>query len=1103
MKSTQTHFLLGLGLLLGGHHAFAQTQPATNQAFQFNGTATSVVKVANFANPAGDFSIEAWASIGTGGAAEDDIVSTHENSGPRKGYFIEYAYAGGNAPGLRAGIAGSSGNFISAQYNGANWQPGQWHRVVMTFSVTSRAIRLYQDGVQVATATMAAGETPVYSTRPLAIGGSDSYPDNAFNGSIDEVRFWDRELTALEIETNTHLKGATTATGLRAYYPLDELGTANAVSNLASTGLTGTAGAAITAASVATSYAPIELAPITGLRYKGNWAGQNSSNNGGLTVASAYTTEPVFVLNGRTAATGLTAAGVPSSVQRRLQRVWRFEKSGQTALAANTLRFSLGDLGIVPGTTGAIYLLRSRGNSTYSLAVPTAGTEANGIVSFPVADTTKAYLTLGFAQTPQIDGPLVATGSVWKYLDNGTDQGTAWQANAFNDATWASGNAELGYGDSDEATTVSYGPSATNKFVTTYFRQNFNVSSLVGFTSVKLRLKRDDGAVVYINGVEVFRSNMPTGAVAYNTFASATVDGANESTFFEATLPASVLAAGANTIAVEIHQDRVASSDISFDLELLRDTSPTLVCPPMAATYLSNYTSVEPGAQLQGLKIPSTHTFQLLMQSGDAYANPADGVVKENNDFTAYVPIAGSSTNGYLSVNHEGSSTASSGVSMLNLNFNPATKLWNVTAKNPVNFTPVVGTYNNCSGGITPWNTVITCEENTPTAPTDSNNDGYLDFGWNVEMDPATHTVKDQNGDGTPDKLWKMGRFKHENVVVSADRRTVYEGADEGGSSYVYKYIATTAGNLATGSLYVLRLNGPLGTATSGIWIQVPNGTPTECNSVTATAGALGATNFSGVEDVEISPLDGRIYFTSKSNSRVYRFVDAPTAISGFEVFIGGQDYTINYGTGTATESWRDGNDNLTFDTEGNLYVLQDGGRNHIWMVKPCHTQANPAVELFAVTPTGSEPTGMTLSPDNKFMFVSLQHPSSTNTLATTDAAGQSVVFNKSSTLVIARKTNLGTTALAVKNAGNTLAKVEVYPNPTASELNVEFSAVKKEAATVQVFNTIGAKQMEQPAALIVGANHLKVPVSKLRPGMYVLVIKTAGSTTSSTFIKQ
>ena len=537
-----------------------------------------------------------------------------------------------------------------------------------------------------------------------------------------------------------------------------------------------------------------------------------------------------------------------------------------------------------------------------------------------------------------------------------------------------------------------------------------------------------------------------------------------------------------------------------------------VACPTLPADHLSRFTSVMPSTQPQDLRIPATHTFQMLAQGGQAYTTAADGTMKEAFDFTAYVPVGTSSTNGYLSINHEGSSAAASGVSMLNLSFDATTKLWNVNAKNPVNFGSVVGTYNNCSGGVTPWNTVVTCEENTPTAPTDSNGDGYLDFGWNVEIDPTTHTVKDQNGDGTPDKLWRMGRFKHENVVVALDRRTVYEGADEGATlSFVYKYVAATAGQLANGTLYVLKLDGAVGTATTGSWLPLPNTTPTECNTTATLAQALGATSFSGVEDVDISPVTGQIYFTAKGPGTTYRFTDTGTTVSNFEVFVGNspgvtnRTYPINYGTGTINEAWGTGNDNLTFDSQGNLYILQDGGRNHVWLVRPCHTQAAPAVEIFAVTPAGCEPTGMTLSPDERFMFISMQSPNSTNALATTDAAGQSVVFNKSTALVIARKGELGTaTPLAAASAKTELARADLYPNPvTTTGLTLELTNSQGEAANLQVFNSIGARVLEQAATLVKGVNHLEVPTHQLRPGHYTLVVKTVTSTTTRHFIKQ
>ncbi len=172
---------------------------------------------------------------------------------------------------------------------------------------------------------------------------------------------------------------------------------------------------------------------------------------------------------------------------------------------------------------------------------------------------------------------LVPTGSAWKYLDNGSNQGTAWRSTAFNDSGWASGPAELGYGDGGEATVVSYGPNASAKYVTTYFRHAFNVANPAAYSSLTLRLLRDDGAVVYLNGTEIYRSNMPGGAVAYTTLASSAID---DNTFYSATVGIGLLAAGANVLAVEIHQANRTSSDISFNLELTASDTISLTRGP-------------------------------------------------------------------------------------------------------------------------------------------------------------------------------------------------------------------------------------------------------------------------------------------------------------------------------------------------------------------------------------------------------------------------------------------------------------------------------------------------------------------------------------------
>jgi calcineurin-like phosphoesterase family protein/purple acid phosphatase-like protein/fibronectin type III domain protein len=175
-------------------------------------------------------------------------------------------------------------------------------------------------------------------------------------------------------------------------------------------------------------------------------------------------------------------------------------------------------------------------------------------------------LAIGPSSSWALDTPLITSGSVWSYLDNGSNQGTAWRGVGFNDSGWATGPAQLGYGDGDEATVVSYGPDANNKYITTYLRRTFNVVDPNQFTSLKLNMIRDDGAVVYINGVEVWRLNLPSGTIAFNTLATVAVP--DETAWQTASIGSSVLVAGTNTIAVEMHQSAVTSSDISFDFSM-------------------------------------------------------------------------------------------------------------------------------------------------------------------------------------------------------------------------------------------------------------------------------------------------------------------------------------------------------------------------------------------------------------------------------------------------------------------------------------------------------------------------------------------------------
>ena len=204
-----------------------------------------------------------------------------------------------------------------------------------------------------------------------------------------------------------------------------------------------------------------------------------------------------------------------------------------------------------------------------------------------VIDTALIRISVGY---PAVAATFISAGATWKFLDNGANPGATWAQRAYNDTVWRSGAAQLGYGDGDETTVVSFGPSSGNKYITTYFRRWFEVPSDTSFTNLTVRLLRDDGAVVWLNGREMYRSNMPaTGTITFNTLASDAVADADEDTYFITSLAITNLLAGTNLVAVEIHQNTANSSDISFDLELTgTGYSAPVIAPELAVALLPN-----------------------------------------------------------------------------------------------------------------------------------------------------------------------------------------------------------------------------------------------------------------------------------------------------------------------------------------------------------------------------------------------------------------------------------------------------------------------------------------------------------------------------------
>lgn len=176
-----------------------------------------------------------------------------------------------------------------------------------------------------------------------------------------------------------------------------------------------------------------------------------------------------------------------------------------------------------------------------------------------------------FSDGPRVPQDFVVSGDVWRYLDDGSDQGTAWKEVAYDDSAWASGPSQLGYGETNIQTTVGFtdldpATPGPQRNATTYFRRKVTIDDPADFSNFVLKLRYDDGAAVYINGVEVARTaTLPAGA-SYDTYASNHTP--SESTYFEFPVPSSRFVDGENTIAVEVHNTSAGSSDLRFDLIL-------------------------------------------------------------------------------------------------------------------------------------------------------------------------------------------------------------------------------------------------------------------------------------------------------------------------------------------------------------------------------------------------------------------------------------------------------------------------------------------------------------------------------------------------------
>lgn len=317
-----------------------------------------------------------------------------------------------------------------------------------------------------------------------------------------------------------------------------------------------------------------------------------------------------------------------------------------------------------------------------------------------------------------------------------------------------------------------------------------------------------------------------------------------------------------------------------------------------------------------------------------------------------------------------------------------------------------IGTLGNCSGGRSPWLTVLTCEENFPDFNEQERGWRWSDakeeaidenqYGWVVEIDPY--------GELPPQKHSSLGRFKHENVTLRTGptgRLVAYMGDDEQ-DQFLYKFVSAAPLDpnasraeqrkvLQTGTLYAADfLNGkwlPLDLKRSKELRRAFKTQGQVLLHTRAAAKLLKATPVDRCEDCELHPLDGSLYVSMTNNLKhgnvyghIVRLVetdDNPEAETfRYEIFLAGGPQT-----GLACP------DNLAFDKDGNLWVVCDMasdkinrgaykpfGNNGLFMVPTRGESAGDAFQ-FASGPVECEITGPWFTEDGTTLFVSVQHP--------------------------------------------------------------------------------------------------------------------------------
>lgn len=179
---------------------------------------------------------------------------------------------------------------------------------------------------------------------------------------------------------------------------------------------------------------------------------------------------------------------------------------------------------------------------------------------------------VGLTPFASADNILDMKSTKWKFKDNVEGVADDWKTLKFDDAEWTTGTAPLGYGDEDtdakESGKLKFGDDPQNKRTVAYLRHKVNVADPKAMKQVHGKFLCDDGCVIYINGKEAQRFNLPAGAITDESTAGVAMGGDLERDEMSFLAAPALFSAGENVIAIRLHQANPGSSDFAFDLLL-------------------------------------------------------------------------------------------------------------------------------------------------------------------------------------------------------------------------------------------------------------------------------------------------------------------------------------------------------------------------------------------------------------------------------------------------------------------------------------------------------------------------------------------------------